>query len=64
MKTIKVKDLRAGQLFKLRDNENSLDWVKGYYDRKTKKYECYKYNDVNHEIFLDGTREVFTDDYE
>ena len=46
------------------DNENAPDWVKGYYERKTKKYECYKYDDVNHEQFLKGTREVFTDDYE
>lgn len=64
MKAIKVKVLRAGQLFKLRDNENALFWVKGYYDRKTKKYECYKLDDDNNKIFLNGTREVFIDDYE
>lgn len=64
MKTTRVKDLRAGQMFKMVDNENAPTWIKGYYDRTTKKYECYKYDDTNHEQFLKGTREVFTDDYE
>ena len=64
MKTIKVKDLRTGQMFKMADNEKAPTWVKGYYDSKTKKYECYKYDDINQEQLLKGTREVYTYGYD
>lgn len=57
--TKKLRQLREGEYFKL--SANGRVYVRGYYERSEKKYECYLYDDVNHETFLSGKREVIVD---
>lgn len=65
--SVKVKDLKKGAFFTLKDASGStfipkrVVWVRGDYDRNSKKYECYKYDDVNYFSYLRGERVVFTD---
>nr|DAK61221.1 MAG TPA: hypothetical protein [Caudoviricetes sp.] len=60
MKT-KIKNLKIGDYFRLKDSETSPVWVKGEYDRSLKKYSTYKFDDVNHERFVSSNLEVFTE---
>lgn len=55
-----LKQLKQGALFRLKDSESSPIWVRNHYDRSSKTYACYKYEDYNHETFFKGTRTVFT----
>lgn len=57
MEQVQLKDLRKGDFFRFSPNGNLF--VRGYYERSTKKYEYYAYDDVNHEGFAKGTRKVF-----
>ena len=59
----KLKDLKRGEFFKLKDSPTSPMWVRSEYCRSERKYSCYKYDDVNHESFFKGDRIVFTDFY-
>lgn len=65
--SIKVKDLKKGDFFTLKDVSGStfipdhVVWVRGDYDQSSKKYECYKYDDVNHFSYFRADRVVFTD---
>ena len=64
---IKVKELKKGDFFTLKDVTdtafipNNIVWVRGEYDRSSKKYECYKYDDVSHFSYFKGDRKVFTE---
>lgn len=49
LKPITVNKLNQGTLFHMTDSETSPLWVRGEYNRFAKKYECHKYEDVNHE---------------
>lgn len=55
----RVRKLKRDEFFKL--SENGRVYVRGYYERIDRKYECYLYDDVCHEIFLSGDREVIVD---
>lgn len=54
-----IKNLKKGDYFKLSDSDTSPVWIRGEYIRSEKKYSCYKFDDVNHESFFKGSREVF-----
>ena len=60
---MKVKDLHRGDLFCKRPiacpNERQV-WVRGDYDRSTRRYSCTRWGDICDEQLLPGTREVFT----
>lgn len=62
--TMTVKELKKGQYFTLKQlgdpNEKQV-WVRGEYDRETKKYSAVRFSDVNDERFFDGKRPVYTD---
>ena len=60
MEKVKIRDLKEGQLFKLKDSDSSPTWIRGEYDRSQKKYSTYKWDHVNHERFLKGDAQVFT----
>lgn len=51
---VRLGDLAPGTYFHrttLKDGEfceHSVVWCRGDYDRSTKRYTCYKYEDVNH----------------
>lgn len=62
MREIEVREIPKGGLFRLKDSERSLLWIRGYYDRTSDKYECYSNEDINKEIFCRGNRKVFVED--
>ena len=62
----KLKELKKGEFFTITNANikrplSSRVWVRGDYDRVTKKYECYKYDDVNHFREFRGEMPVNTD---
>lgn len=63
---VKLKDLKEGDFFSLKSlggkeaKENQI-WIKGKYDKSTRKYSCSKFNDINHENEFKGDKVVFTD---
>lgn len=57
MKTI--KDLKKGDYFKVKENGSVL--VRGDYDRSTKKYSAYYFDDVCKERFFKPTQNVIVD---
>lgn len=54
-----LRQLTKGELFRLKDTENAPVWVKDYYDRGSKRWCCYKYEDVNHWNFFLGDKIVY-----
>lgn len=58
---VELKTLKNGDFFKLNNKENATIYVKGEYDRSSKKYSCYKYYDVNDERFFNGSKKVFVE---
>ena len=61
-----VRDLKKEEMFTLKPIEypkESQVYVRGEYDRSTKKYICYKWSDVNSEKLLKGDKEVYTEFY-
>jgi len=61
-----VKDLKRGDYFCLKpQNEQEVSgrkvWVKGDYLRSKKRYEIYRFDDVNHYRFVKGSTPAFTD---
>jgi len=61
MKKVTINSIKQGEYFKFKETETSPVWIRGYYERTSRKYECYKYDDVNHERFINGNTEVFID---
>ena len=62
MKT--VKELKKGEFFTRREIEYPDErqvLVRGEYDRESKKYCCYHWNDVNSWVMLKGTTKAYTD---
>lgn len=57
----KIKDLKKGDYFKLQNKETATVYVRGEYDRSSKKYSCYRYDDVAAERFFSGDKEVYVD---
>ena len=51
MKTIKVKDLRTGQMFKMADNEKAPTWVKVGEDYIDPTFELVLKKDVTKEAY-------------
>lgn len=63
MRKTTIKQIKKGELFKLKDTESAPIWVRGDYDRSSKKYSIYRYDDVCHERFAKGDKEVFVEFY-
>lgn len=58
-KETQVNKVNQGTYFKLRPTETAPVWVRGEYDKVSKTYSCYKYENTNHEKFLKGNREIY-----
>lgn len=54
-----IKDLKRGELFKLRPNGRV--YVRDEYNRSTRKYEYYDYDNANAWHEANGTKRVITD---
>ena len=70
MKPVLLKKVRKGEFFTLTDkvkcNEDGevlskYVYVRSDYDREEKKYEVYKFDDINDHRFMKGTRIVWVD---
>ena len=61
MKASKLRDLPKGEFIRLKDSETAPVWVRGDYDRSSKTYSIYKYDDCNHEAFRKGGSLVYYD---
>lgn len=55
----KISELKKGELFRLPNQ--SVVYVRDKYDRTTKRYSCYKYEDVCFERFFKGDKLVEVD---
>jgi hypothetical protein len=59
-----IKDLKKGDWFTLKPIANPTErqvYIRGDYDRESKKYSVAHWDDVNDERMLKGSTEVFTD---
>lgn len=59
MESALIKQLPKGEFIKLKDSESAPVWVRGDYDRASRSYSIYKFDDINHESFVRGSRSVF-----
>ena len=57
---VALKDLKVGDFFKFKSS-SSVVYVRGCYDRSSKKYEYYPFDDVNDVKFRIGSSLVFID---
>lgn len=59
-----IKELKRGEFFTKKPIGHPTEsqvWVRGNYDRASKKYECYRWDDVNRTCLIKATTQVFTD---
>lgn len=56
-----LKDVKKGEFFRISPSDTAPVWVRDDYNRSTKKYECYKFDDMNHLGEFKGTRIVIID---
>lgn len=64
MEKTTIKQLKRDQFFTLNPVEEPKEsqvWVRGDYDRSTKKYECSKFEDISHFREFNGDKVVYTD---
>lgn len=59
MKQVKLSEVKKGEY--IRFKQNSPVWIKSNYDRTSKKYSVYKFDDINHESLKKGSTLVFVD---
>lgn len=59
MQKIELRKLGRGDLFRLAGNDDAPVWVRDEYDRSERKYLCYKYDDVNHWVYMRSARGVY-----
>lgn len=60
----KISELQKGEFFTLSScvsADCNKVYCRGAYDRSSKKFECYKFSDINASRLLAGARMVFTD---
>lgn len=55
-----IRELKQGEFFKLKDTESAPVWVRDEYDKSSRKYWIYKFDDVNHGREIKGTTVVYT----
>ena len=61
---MKLKELKKETWFTLKPIEYPKDtqvYIRGEYDRETKKYCCGKFSDISYSRLLKGDTEVYTD---
>ena len=56
-----IAKLKKGEFFKLSESDTAPVCIKEDYVRSEKKYSCTKFDDINHENWFKGTKEVFID---
>lgn len=61
MRQIELRKVKREEFFRLANSETSPLWIRGEYDRSDKRFECYKYDNINHFSEFTGKRLVFVD---
>lgn len=59
-----LRELKKGDWFTIKELEypkESQVYIRGEYDRSSKKYSCIKWDDMNAERFFKGNKTVFTE---
>ena len=59
-----VKELKKGDYFTIKPIENPTEkqvYIRGEYDRATKKYSCGRFDDISYEKMLSGDKVVYVD---
>lgn len=59
-----IKDLKRGDFFTLKPIENPTDkqvYIRGKYDRSTRKYTCTRFDDCCATRDFPGSKTIFTD---
>jgi hypothetical protein len=58
-----LSEIKKGEYIKLvfKGGPANTIWVRGHYDRATKSYSLYDFENVNREIFRKKSTSVFTD---
>ena len=59
-----LKEVKKGDFFTRKPIDEPTEkqvFIRGDYDRESKKYECTRFDDINRVIYLKGTTEVYTD---
>lgn len=54
-----IKNLKKGEFFRFKNDENAPLWVRYEYNRSYKQYEAYRYEDTNHFVICKPERKVF-----
>ena len=57
----RLKDVKKGEFFRISASDTAPVWIRDEYNRSTHKYECYKFDDMNHLGEFNGTRMVIVD---
>ena len=60
MRQVELKSISKGEFFRLTETAKAT-YVRDEYNREDKKFECYKYEDVNAFRSLKGSKKVFID---
>lgn len=58
-----IKDLHKGDFFTLKDIEHPTEkqvYIRGDYDRSTRKYECTRFDDASSTRLFKGDKVIFT----
>lgn len=61
---MKLKDVKQGEFFTLKPISEPTEkqvYIRGEYERSSKKYECTKFSDINSWRYLKGDTDVYTD---
>ena len=61
---MKIKELKKGEFFTLKPINNPKEtqvYIRGDYDRETRKYSCGKFSDISFSRLFDGNKEAYTD---
>ena len=58
MESTEIKNLKKGEFIKRKEDSTQV-YIKGDYDRATKRYSCIAYDDINKEIFIKANKKVF-----
>ena len=61
MKQTELRNVKHGDFFRLSNSETAPVLVRGDYNRDSKKFEAYKYDNVNYWNEFRGSRIVFVD---
>lgn len=56
---LELRKVPQGGFFRLSSSETAPVWVRDEYDRTSRKYLAYKYDDVNHDALMKGSRKVY-----